>query len=199
MTIPEQIRQVQRRLGLVEDGQAGPLTWGAIYRAILGGSVIPPKPSGLIADERSERNIATLAAPLQIIARNFLEECYGEGLGVKIICGTRTFEEQAEIYSKGRLRPGPIVTHAKPGQSWHNYGLAFDIGIFEGANYLPDSPQYMAAGRIGAGLGLEWGGHWDRLPDYPHFQLRPRWATGMTGAAVLSEFKRRHANGIPIV
>lgn len=199
MTIPEQIRQVQRKLGLAEDGQAGPLTWGAIHREICGAVVIPPKETGWTADERSEKNIATLVPELQVIARRFLQECWSDGVGARIICGTRTLEEQAEIYAKGRLRPGPIVTHAKPGQSWHNFGLAFDIGIFEGRMYLPDSPQYMAAGKIGANLGLEWGGHWDRLPDYPHFQLRPRWAAGMPGTAVLAEFNRRHANGIPIV
>ena len=35
-------------------------------------------------------------------------------------------EEQAMLYAQGRSRPGKIVTQAKPGQSYHNYGLAFD-------------------------------------------------------------------------
>jgi hypothetical protein len=35
-------------------------------------------------------------------------------------------EEQAALYAKGRTSGGRIVTKAKPGQSYHNYGLAFD-------------------------------------------------------------------------
>jgi hypothetical protein len=38
----------------------------------------------------------------------------------------RTMEEQAKLYAKGRTSGGRIVTKAKPGQSFHNYGLAFD-------------------------------------------------------------------------
>ena len=43
-----------------------------------------------------------------------------------IYCGRRTMEEQAALYAKGRTVGGKIVTKAKPGESYHNYGLAFD-------------------------------------------------------------------------
>jgi hypothetical protein len=43
-----------------------------------------------------------------------------------IYCGRRTMEEQAALYAKGRTTSGKIVTKAKPGESYHNYGLAFD-------------------------------------------------------------------------
>ena len=39
----------------------------------------------------------------------------------------RTWDEQNRLYQKGRTKPGRIVTNAKAGQSWHNYGFAFDI------------------------------------------------------------------------
>jgi len=39
----------------------------------------------------------------------------------------RTFAEQDAIYAKGRTVAGVIVTKAKGGQSWHNYGLAVDV------------------------------------------------------------------------
>jgi hypothetical protein len=35
-------------------------------------------------------------------------------------------EEQAALYSLGRSAPGRIVTKARAGESYHNYGLAFD-------------------------------------------------------------------------
>lgn len=47
---------------------------------------------------------------------------------VRITHTLRTFEEQAELYAQGRTKPGKRVTNAKPGFSFHNYGLAcFDI------------------------------------------------------------------------
>jgi peptidoglycan L-alanyl-D-glutamate endopeptidase CwlK len=39
----------------------------------------------------------------------------------------RTFAEQDGLYAQGRSKPGAIVTNAKGGQSYHNYGLAIDI------------------------------------------------------------------------
>lgn len=39
----------------------------------------------------------------------------------------RTIKEQDELYAQGRTKPGAIVTYARGGQSYHNYGLAIDI------------------------------------------------------------------------
>jgi peptidoglycan L-alanyl-D-glutamate endopeptidase CwlK len=56
----------------------------------------------------------------------------------------RTIAEQNELYAQGRTKAGKIVTNAKGGQSYHNYGLAFDIvllvdkdknGSFESASW----------------------------------------------------------------
>lgn len=38
-----------------------------------------------------------------------------------------TFAEQDEIYAQGRTKPGPIVTNARGGESYHNYALALDV------------------------------------------------------------------------
>ena len=35
-------------------------------------------------------------------------------------------EEQAALFAIGRTAPGKIVTKARPGESYHNHGLAFD-------------------------------------------------------------------------
>lgn len=49
----------------------------------------------------------------------------------KVICRfawvLRSFAEQELEYAKGRTAPGAIVTFARGGQSYHNYGLAVDI------------------------------------------------------------------------
>ena len=41
----------------------------------------------------------------------------------------RSFEESDKLYQQGRTAPGPIVTKAKGGQSFHNYNLALDFHL----------------------------------------------------------------------
>jgi peptidoglycan L-alanyl-D-glutamate endopeptidase CwlK len=126
-------------------------------------------------DKRSESRIVTLHPKAQEKAREFLKELKGanffDGVVVKIISGTRTYAEQAEIYAQGRTKPGRIVTKAGPGRSNHNFGTAWDVGLFNDSDYLDDSPLYKEVGKVGKSLGLEWGGDWRSIIDEPHFQL----------------------------
>jgi len=41
----------------------------------------------------------------------------------------RTFAESDKLYAQGRTEPGQIISNAKAGQSWHNYGLALDFHL----------------------------------------------------------------------
>jgi len=104
---------------------------------------------------------------------------------------TRTYEEQDDLYAHGRTKDGPIVTKARGGYSWHNFGIAWDIGIFDGIRYIGESPLYAKAGEIGKQLGLEWGGDWPGIEDQPHFQLK----IGLT----LAECRERVTRGEAIV
>lgn len=194
MTLPEIIRDVQRAVGVEADGVAGPRTWEAIRARICPRPAQSAPVESVGIDRRSARNIATLHPRLAEIAVQFVKQCVSSGLDVRIICGTRTDAEQDALYALGRSRPGPVRTNARAGQSWHNYGLAFDIGVFEGAKYLGDSALYAEAGKIGEALGLEWGGRW-QFRDDPHFQLRPRWAAGKREPEVLAELARRKRHG----
>ncbi|GAE48390.1 phage endolysin [Mesobacillus boroniphilus JCM 21738] len=51
------------------------------------------------------------------------------GIKVLVTDGFRSFEEQNQLYEKGRSREGQIVTHAKGGESYHNFGLAIDFAL----------------------------------------------------------------------
>jgi len=84
-------------------------------------------------DPRSESNVATLLPAAQEKAREFMEKCATAMFPytVKIICGTRTYEEQNELYKQGRETSGDIRTNARGGYSYHNFGIAFDVGIFD--------------------------------------------------------------------
>ena len=92
------------------------------------------------------------------------------GLPIRITEGYRSPERQAELYAKGRTAPGSIVTNARPGESYHNYGLAFDV-VFIKQGYSATKEQWDTLGSVGERLGLEWGGRWTSFLDKPHFQL----------------------------
>lgn len=142
-------------------------------------------------DDRTEKNIATLHPKAQEAARKFmaaiLPELERQGYTARIISGTRSYAEQDALYAKGRTTPGPRVTNARGGYSNHNFGIAWDIGIFQGKVYLGESPLYLACGAIGRAQGLEWGGDWKSFPDTPHYQVK----TGKTMAELRALVARK--------
>lgn len=186
------IKSVQSRLGVDPDGKAGPETWAAIYERIIGNAPPAEAATGAL-DERSARTVATLQPEVRPFAAALVERAAAQGIVIKIISGTRTYAEQDALYAQGRTAPGKIVTHARGGQSNHNFGIAFDIGIFDGRRYLDHSPLYKVVGAIGLDLGLEWGGNWTSIVDEPHFQLRPQWAKDMSERNMLAELDRRQS------
>jgi peptidoglycan L-alanyl-D-glutamate endopeptidase CwlK len=137
-------------------------------------------------DGRSESYIQTLLPAAQQKAREFMKAIQNASFTIKIISGTRTFAEQDQLYRQGRDLPGPKVTNARGGQSNHNFGVAWDIGVFQNGQYLDESPIYKQVGGIGKPLGLEWGGDWKSITDEPHFQMVPE-ANLQTIAAKFSQ------------
>ena len=188
MNIIDMIKAVQTELGLEVDGKPGIQTWGAIFARICPEQAAKPITEDLV-DERSEKNIATLQPHVRPYARALVQKAADMGITVKIISGTRSKAEQDALYAKGRTAPGKIVTNARFGYSNHNFGLAFDIGIFQGSKYLENSPLYKAVMAIARPLGLECGGDWKSIVDEPHFQLRPSWAKGMTESQMLTALR----------
>ena len=200
MRIEDMISAVQQSLGVDVDGKAGPQTWTAIYERIVNEGRARPKPTPAIdpVDPRSEKCLATLLPEVQPYARALVHKAAGVGIRIKVISGLRSYAEQDALYARGRTAPGPIVTNARAGHSNHNFGIAFDVAVFEGSAYLPESPKYKAVGALGMELGLEWGGAWTTLVDEPHFQLRPAWATDLTERQMLAQLRSRVASDAPV-
>ena len=142
-------------------------------------------------DLRSEKNITTLHPKAQVLARQFLANVLNSNdlkkqhVIAKIISGTRIYKEQTELFAQGRSKPGRIVTKASAGHSNHNFGIAWDVGLFKGSDFLEESPLYDVVGAIGKISGVEWGGDWSSFVDKPHFQLK----TGFTLAQVREKFE----------
>ncbi|WP_301335701.1 M15 family metallopeptidase [Bacillus sp. FJAT-27445] len=104
-----------------------------------------------------------------------------KGITIQLIEGFRTIEEQNRHYAKGRTDNGQIVTYARGGESYHNYGLAVDFALLghDGSliwdmdhdmngNARPDWDEVASMAKE---LGFEWGGDWENFKDYPHLQI----------------------------
>lgn len=114
--------------------------------------------------------IEGLHPKIRPMAIDFIAKAKTAGIDIKITAGMRTFEEQEKLYNQGRTTPGNIVTKAKPGQSFHNYGLAIDVvPIVNGKAVWEDENLWQKLGVIGESAGFEWGGRW-KFVDKPHFQ-----------------------------
>jgi peptidoglycan L-alanyl-D-glutamate endopeptidase CwlK len=193
---------VQTRLGVFADGNPGNLTLAALDKQLPPKEQPKPDPvpaisfTGETVDERSERVISTLHARLRDKARQLVQRAALGGIKIKIISGLRTYDEQNALYAQGRTSSGKIVTNARGGYSNHNFGVAFDVGVFsaDGSKYIDESPSYKIVGQLGKSLGFEWGGDWSSIQDQPHFQLRPAWANGMKESVMLAEMRARKAS-----
>jgi len=125
-------------------------------------------------DFRTERNIRTLALSAQKESRIFMKKIVAKGIKAKIISGSRTYADQNRLFRQGRGdNPGPIVTNARGGRSNHNFGIAWDIGIFtETGGYITGGAAYDRAAEAGMAETIEWGGDWANFVDKPHYQLK---------------------------
>ncbi|ESU71115.1 peptidase [Geobacillus thermopakistaniensis] len=122
--------------------------------------------------EKAEKKLQGVHPLVAAKARQLIEQAYKEGINVIITQGLRTIEEQNELYAQGRTKPGKIVTNAKGGYSYHNFGLAFDFALLnpDGSVSWNVDDKWKRVAQIGKSLDLEWGGDWKDFKDYPHFQ-----------------------------
>jgi len=104
-----------------------------------------------------------------------------KGIDVVITNGFRSVQEQNRLYEQGRTQKGNIVTNAKGGVSYHNYGLAIDFALKTSVGNVIWDRQYDGNKNgktdwnevvaIAKSLGFEWGGDWAQFKDYPHLQM----------------------------
>ncbi len=119
------------------------------------------------------RRIEDLEPGTQSRCRVLLSQAQAQGIKLVVVQTWRTLEEQAFIWQQGRSRPGPIVSYARPGYSWHNFRRAFDVAFRVGTTGVSWRGKWSVVGAIGESLGLGWGGRF-KDPDRGHFQYPGR-------------------------
>ena len=104
----------------------------------------------------------------------WLNDCAAEHLPVILAEGLRSFERSNVLYAQGRTKPGSIVSNAKAGQSYHNFGIAVDCVKRDAHgdptwDFDPASPEWKRVVALAKARGMQWGGDW-KFRDVPHFQ-----------------------------
>ncbi len=150
------------------------------------------------------RKIEDLYTSVQPRFTMFLDMCKRANIDLIITCTLRSNEEQAALYSQGRLSLATVndlrktvnlppltdnqnkshVTNARPNESMHNFGLAIDICPMEAGKLIWDveHPVWQKLGIIGVNFcELKWAGNWTTFKEYPHFQF--------TGGLTLKEIQ----------
>lgn len=140
-------------------------------------------------DNISEQRIARLHPLVRGECQHLIEDVeagFPKGMAIRVVQGLRTIQEQNALYAQGRTTPGKIVTNAKGGSSFHNYGLAIDYAILldkNGDGYYDElswdikkdndkdgTADWLEVVKVFEAAGWEWGGKWSSIKDYPHLQ-----------------------------
>jgi peptidoglycan L-alanyl-D-glutamate endopeptidase CwlK len=133
-------------------------------------------------DRTSEQRLGQVHPVLAAKIRQLANSLSAEGIEIRVVQGLRTYQEQAALYAKGRTAPGPKVTNAPAGSSYHNYGMAVDVcpGIPGVSPWQPDwkatdakgpRPTWARMITLAKKLGLTSGADFQSLKDFPHLQL----------------------------
>jgi len=119
-----------------------------------------------------------------VVAENeklLVRKAVRRGIEIVITQGYRSSEEQDALFNQGRSSAGNIVTNARGGESYHNYGLAIDFALrtpegdvvwdMERDDNGNGEADWMEIVDLAKELGFTWGGDWANFPDYPHLQM----------------------------
>lgn len=116
---------------------------------------------------KSAQRLTNLHPVVRSAATALIERCYKLNIPILITQGLRTIAEQDALYAQGRTKPGAIVTNARGGYSYHNFGLAVDFALLlpNGSSVSWDMcrdgnnnqiADWQEVVREAKGLGLEW-------------------------------------------
>lgn len=125
----------------------------------------------------SNISLARLAAVEPHLAERIKQlDALAPELDLQVTQALRTWDQQAALYAQGRDgNPGPVVTDAPPGHSWHELGLACDIVPEDIKPGQPDwdetHPAWQRINALAPTVGLFEGNHYPgSFKDTPHLQ-----------------------------
>lgn len=129
----------------------------------------------------TNQRIASLHPAIREKVKAFIAEADRQGMKLRITEGMRSFGRSDALYNqpydgKDNDGDGKIdeadekVSNARGGQSYHNYGLAFDVVEMKNGKGLWENPNWARIGALGKSFGFKWGGDFKSFLDRPHFE-----------------------------
>ncbi|MEH7095309.1 M15 family metallopeptidase [Neobacillus vireti] len=110
-----------------------------------------------------------------------IQQAAKKGIEVVVTDGFRSAADQDQLYKQGRTTGGNIVTNAKGGESYHNFGLAIDFALETPSGDVIWDREYdrnengvadwTEVVQMAKALGFDWGGDWKGFKDYPHLEM----------------------------
>lgn len=137
-----------------------------------------------------------LADKVRAVDAEFQKQTSGDHL--EVVQGLRSWFDQQQLWLKGRDAQGnvvnkdEIVTHAPPGHSWHEFGLAIDCvprSLLPIKGWVPDSILWGMITKIAESLDVACGSCWQHK-DLPHLQL-----TGIFPVSPTDEVRQLYTEG----
>ena len=133
----------------------------------------------------NSRDLNELTGDARARALDLKEMCAKDDISLLVTSTYRDIEFQQYLYSlgrtvktklvRGRIVKQGIVTRARPGTSYHNFRMAFDVvplvdGRPNWSTNREGMRRWLHIAQIGKSLGLQWGGDFKTIRDLPHFQ-----------------------------
>jgi len=109
----------------------------------LNDSARDPNAINLISSKKTKSKIDNLHPDIKPYVIAFINKCKASGFDLEITSGYRSIAYQQSLQKTGNA--------AKPGFSYHNYGLAIDV--------KPSNNKWGDTGEIAESLGFRWGIH----------------------------------------
>lgn len=166
------------------DSSGWNLSLDSLLRPMYGVTTIPFSMADIVKEAgvvnlftSANRDLNSLQPEMKRAVEAWLEKCEKENKKPYIVETIRSYERSDALFAQGRTTLGKIVTNAKGGFSNHNFGFAVDAIPYNSKNkptydFNPMEPNWQRVVALAESCGLEWGGKWVELKDYPHFQLK---------------------------
>ena len=181
------IKAIQQKLAIKCTGKAGTKTWDAIYQFLIGDQIPTIAPQIDTYNETALRGMTKEVIPF---AKELINLAASQGIHIRLMNNA----QQQIIEKENNTRH--VYTDGQTNFSNYNFGLVFDIGIFEENNsgeFIQNNNVrlYDKVAKLGESIGLTWAGSRKSTTGMPHFELRPAWALRMGEDEMVKELHRR--------
>lgn len=175
-TVDEMIKEVQNRLNFKEKGKPGIKTWRALCKLIIGDGRTATQKSKTVLDSHNENMLSQMTREIAPFAKELIYLSQEQGINIRILSG--------------------VAYNKEPECSMHNFGLSFDVGIFDQTAsgeliYNGNVLLYANVAKLAESIGLTWAADQKTFSHQSRFELRPAWALRMGEKEMINELKRR--------